>query len=913
MGDGWVWRYSGFDADGEGLREALCAVGNGYLVTRGAMPEAVADGVHYPGTYLAGCYHRAVSQVADREVVNEDLVNCPNWLPFSFRAAEPDAGPWFGTDGFLAQQQELELDLRHGILTRRRRCVDAQGRVTDLEQRVFAHLGRRHLAVLESTLTPRGWSGLLEVRSGLDGQVENSGVARYRDLNRRHLVPVGQGSAAEDTVWLQVGAPDAALRVAMAARTRLRSADGSDVPMRQRQHWAPGLAEQVLTLAVGDGRPVTVEKVVAVCSSRDNTVLDPAQAVRRFAAAAPDSGSLRREQELRWRELWRRCRMSVEFADDSGGPPGDPAHPDRLDADAATGQPAADSTPQAPASGPAPNGLSATLRLYTFHLLQTYSEHSADLDVSIPARGLHGEAYRGHVFWDELFILPFLNLHLPELSRSSLKFRFRRLGEARRAAHEGGYRGAMYPWQSGIDGREETQQLHLNPRSGRWLPDHSHLQRHVGSAVAYNVWHYYQATGDVDFLTGYGAEMLLEIARFWSSLAEFDPVSERYRLRGVVGPDEYHEAYPWSERPGLDDNAYTNVLASWVLARARDALAALPGYRRAELTERLEIEPGELERWHDLEQRIHVPFHDGVISQFDQYQRLEELDWAGYRAKYGDIRRLDRILEAEGDSVNRYRASKQADVLMLWYLFPPEEVDRLLRRLGHRPDPDLMRRTVDYYRRRTSHGSTLSSVVHAWVLSRLDPRAAWRFFREAVASDAHDVQGGTTAEGIHLGAMTGSVDLVQRCFTGLAAERDLLRFDPALPEQLLRLRLNLRYQGRWGLTAELTGDRTRVTVPQDATGAARGGPVRVAIGSAEYRVAPGGSAERTERAGRAGRGERAEAAGADGVAGAAGAVDGHRVGGTRLSGTRLDGTPIDGAPQDGAQRDGAEQQGSAAE
>ncbi|MEU1423975.1 glycosyl hydrolase family 65 protein [Kitasatospora sp. NPDC005751] len=474
------------------------------------------------------------------------------------------------------------------------------------------------------------------------------------------------------------------------------------------------------------------------------------------------------------------------------------------------------------------------MHLNLFHVLQTYSEHSVDLDVGVPARGLHGEAYRGHVFWDELFVLQLLNLRFPELARAVLRYRHRRLDAARQAAHESGLRGAMYPWQSASDGREESQLLHLNPLSGRWLPDHSHLQRHVGSAVAYNIWQYYQATGDMDFLAGPGAEMLLEIARFWSSAAGYHPARDRWSIRGVLGPDEYHDAYPWAEGPGLDDNAYTNVLASWALTRALDTLRLLPGYRHDELVERLRLDAGELDRWREVSRRLYVPFHDGVLSQFDGYERLTELDWAAYRGRYTDLRRLDRILEAEGDTVNRYRVSKQADALMLWYLFSAREVRDLLRQLGYPARHELQRRTTAYYLRRTVHGSTLSSVVHAWVLTRSDRRASWRYFRDALVADLRDGQGGTTAEGIHLGAMAGAVDLLQRCYTGLEIREDALWLDPHLPSALGCLTLELRYRGHWGVL--LAVDHGAVTVslrdgPQD--------PVRIRLRGTTTSVAPG--------------------------------------------------------------------------
>ena len=162
-----------------------------------------------------------------------------------------------------------------------------------------------------------------------------------------------------------------------------------------------------------------------------------------------------------------------------------------------------------------------------------------------------------------------------------------------------------------------------------------------------------------------------------------------------------------------------------------------------------------------------VPFHDGVISQFEGYEQLAELDWDAYRKRYGNIQRLDRILEAEEDDVNRYKASKQADALMLLYLLSSDELREVLDRLDYHFSHRQIPKMVDYYIDRTSHGSTLSAVVHTWVLARANREHAIEFFQQVLNSDIADIQGGTTSEGIHLAAMAGSVDLVQRCFTGL--------------------------------------------------------------------------------------------------------------------------------------------------
>ncbi len=206
----------------------------------------------------------------------------------------------------------------------------------------------------------------------------------------------------------------------------------------------------------------------------------------------------------------------------------------------------------------------------------------------------------------------------------------------------------------------------------------------------------------------------------------------------------------------------------------------------------------ELERWEEISRKMLVVFHDdGIISQFEDYDRLEEFDWEGYRKKYGNIRRLDRILEAESDTPNRYKLSKQADVLMLFYLLSADELREIFRRLNYPFEHETIPRNIDYYLERTSHGSTLSRVVHAWVLARSKRELSWHLFKEALESDVSDIQGGTTSEGIHLGAMAGTVDLIQRCYTGIETRQDILQLNPYLPVELKEIRFDILYRRQW--------------------------------------------------------------------------------------------------------------------
>jgi alpha,alpha-trehalase len=233
-----------------------------------------------------------------------------------------------------------------------------------------------------------------------------------------------------------------------------------------------------------------------------------------------------------------------------------------------------------------------------------------------------------------------------------------------------------------------------------------------------------------------------------------------------------------------------------------------------------------------------VVFHaDGVISQFEGYEQLEELDWEGLREKYGNIQRLDRILEAEGDSTNRYKVSKQADVLMLLYLLSVDELRELLEGLGYQLTAESIHRTIAYYLARTSHGSTLSGVVHAWVLARSDRERAWEFLLQALESDVADVQGGTTAEGVHLGAMAGTVDIVQRGFSGMEARGDVLRFNPALPAELSEVRFSAHYRGH-RVDVTISSDRFRISMrPGPAP------PIKLGVRDKVVDLEPGGTVE----------------------------------------------------------------------
>ncbi|MFC1708802.1 glycoside hydrolase family 65 protein [Candidatus Omnitrophota bacterium] len=750
----WKITYNHFKPAEEALRESLCTLANGYFGTRGAACHAQASKIHYPGTYIAGVYNKLSTDIANRAVPNEDIVNCPNWLPLTFKIG---GGDWLNLGNVTIVSYHQELDLQQGILIKKMRLKDKRGRRTTIEMQRIVHMANPHRAAMSYSITPENYEGWIVVKTALDGSVQNRGVVRYKDLNSVHLKADSMGTFDANGIYLSVLTSQSNIRICQASKINVTCAHRDIDLSQQIVTEENNKISQEFKVLVHKGRRYKVEKTVSIYTSRDKGLKDPLSQAIGCAKKSAGFNSLFESHKRAWSSLWGRFDIKIKGDDYS----------QRL------------------------------IRFHIFHLLQTASIHNTEIDAGLPARGLHGEAYRGHIFWDEIFVMHFFDFHLPEVSRALLLYRYNRLGQARKYAKENGYKGAMFPWQSGSVGDEETQTLHLNPKSGKWDPDYSRNQRHVSFAIAYNIWQYWVRTADLDFIRNYGAEVLLSIAKFASSLCKYDPKDRRYHTHGLMGPDEFHEKKPKSRKPGLKDNAYTNLLIAWTLLKAKEILGALGPRQSQSIIDKLGLSQSELRRWDDISRKMNIIIdEDGVISQFDGYSKLRELNWFLYKMRYINIRRLDRILKAEGLSPDEFKIAKQADAMMIFYLLPLSQIENLFSRLGYNFNKEMLRRNYEYYIRRTSHGSTLSKVVYCYIAHLLGKTAeSMSWFIGILKSDINDTQGGTTKEGIHTGVMGGSIDIIMRGFVGLNIIDDKIIINPNLPDNWERVKFKLLYKG----------------------------------------------------------------------------------------------------------------------
>lgn len=759
--------FDHYDPADERRREALLAQGNGLLSCRASAPEAAAlhtanAGDHYAGFYRAGWYDHATREVNGSKVEMAALVNLPDPFGLSFAL---DDGDWYRLDEIELQRYRQSLTLDSGLLEREL-DFELAGHALQLHETRFVSMATPQLAVLRWELKIPPQVDRLRLRTALDGGVTNAAIRRNQAYEGQRLRDIVLQHEEDGRAALSAGLADEEHRLVMAAQVRT---PGMDLRWRGRQA-EQRLLQQAECRRPADGRLI-IEKRVVVQVDQERPRDDSVARAQLLQQLPGDTfANLQRAHSDAWARLWQRMRIDAD----------DPR-------------------------------LELTLRFHAFHLLQTVSPHSVGHDIGFPPRGWM-EGYYGQVFWDELFAFPFLATHFPELARSLLDYRHRRLDKARERARRLGLHGAMFPWRSACSGEEETPPWQCNPMSGRWMADHTYLQRHIGSAVAYDAWQLYLVTDDETLLAGPAGELIIEVARFWASLVRFDQALQRYLICGVIGPDEYHNGYPGAAEPGLDNNAYTNLMATWTLCRALQVLELLPESRATALAERLKLGMDEPARWRDISRRMYLPFIDeDVLCQFEGFEQLQPppQEWL-----HGDRPRLDWTLEARHDSSDGYQLTKQADVLMAHHLLPQPALGSLLERLGYHHDEKSRRHTLAHHLARITHESSLSKVVCAGALAPVDSQASWAYFQQSLNTDLYAPDNQGTQEGVHLGAMCGSLDVLQRHYLGVRLELDGLHIFPAMPAELGDLTLQLTYR-KARLELQLRGGQLRVVAHAD--------------------------------------------------------------------------------------------------
>ena len=692
-----------------GHYESLFALANGYLGTRGATEEGYR--VRIPGTYLAGLF-----DAVPREVT--ELPNLPDWLNVELELA--------GERFDLSQGKILDyhriLHLYDGVLVRTVRWQSPQGRISKLVFRRFVSVYDHHLAGLRVDVVSENYEGRIRFTSRLDGQVTNSGT--------QHFAPVEASTFGERGIYLISESYEHKYLVVQGASHNVEGhikGEGFANGPRRIDYW--------LELEVRQGTACVLEKLVTTYSSRDRELQET-----------------RKSQEFLLNMVVAHNLSSTKTGFDHA-----------LQAHAGVWH---DRWTQADIAITGPDFDQLALRFAMFHLMQmaSWDDHRS----SVAAKGLSGEGYRGHVFWDtEIFIFPFFLYLFPEVAREQLRYRHYTLPGALRKAKENGYEGAMYAWESADTGDETTPTVGgIDFKTKKPIPILcGQIEQHITADIAYAIAHYLQVTDDREFLEDYGAEIVLLGARFWASRVKYNTAQDCYEIRGVIGPDEYKEH--------VDNNYYTNALARKHLLFAKE-LAQDSSYHR--LLGFWGITKAEVAQWYEVAQKLRLPREGDLLVQFDGFLELSEIDVVKYRDTPGWLQQVYSWREINGAQV-----LKQADVVMLLHLLY-DEISLAEKKANW-----------DFYEPKTMHDSSLSAAIHSLVASDIGlSQEAYKYFQKASRIDlGNELK--NSAHGLHAASLGGLWQATIHGFGGIRIKDKVLYCNPRLPHEWSDLSFRLQF------------------------------------------------------------------------------------------------------------------------
>lgn len=681
---------------------SLMASGNGYMGIRASHEEAYT--VQTRGMFLAGLYHQA-----GKGEINE-LVNLPDVVGVEITLN----GDIFSLLSGTIESWRRDVDFATGELRRSLIWRSPGGMRFAIESRRFASAEKLPLFAMEMTITPLDADATLSLSTGIDATITNHG---RQHLDETQVRVFGQ-HLLQGVYTTQDGRND----ISISAFCRVKGDVQRCFTAKDRR------LMQHNSLCVKAGHRITLEKLVWIeWTSERNTSPEiwGSQALRQLEACAEQGyDALRAETAANWHRWWQRRRVQV-----SSVVPGD----------------------------------QRALDFALYHLRIMTPVH--DERSSIAAKGLTGEGYKGHVFWDtEVFLLPFHLFTEPDTARGLLRYRWHNLPGAREKARRNGWQGALFPWESARSGEEETPEFAaINIRTGLRQKVASALaEHHLVADIAWAVIGYWQATGDMSFMAREGMALLLETAKFWISRSV--DVNGRLEIHDVIGPDEYTEH--------VNNNAFTNYMA-WYNVEQALRFARAQGCADDTFIYRAEYFLQKLWR-PDIQQ-------DGILPQDDAFLSKPVIDLAKYKANAG---KQTILLDYSRAEVNEMQILKQADVVMLMYMLPELFT------------PQTCLANLRFYEARTIHDSSLSKAIHGIVAARCkDPAMGYQFWRDGGQIDLGD-DPHSCDDGIHAAA-TGAIWLgAIQGFAGLSVRHGELHLHPALPAQWKRLAFPLQWQGR---------------------------------------------------------------------------------------------------------------------
>ncbi|GGY93081.1 glycoside hydrolase family 65 protein [Pseudoduganella plicata] len=720
--DPWRLRETAPDTAAHFLNETLFALGNGYIGVRGTGEEGYSGpaGTSMDGTYLNGFYESEPIQYPETAYAlaktNQFMLNVPNAKGIAVYLEDERFDPLQGT----VEAYERTLDLRTGILERTLRWTSPSGRIVDYRSRRLVSFDNKHLLALHVQVTPVNFAGTVRIVATLDGAVKNLEAGDDPRV----------GSAISGPTLALLSAEHDERFAALVQRTHnsgfhLVSATSTHVGTAHDATSAqdgPRLV-QTYTVPAAPGQPIHVTKYASYHSSRDYPEGELLERSRAVLAQAANKGfdALAQRQADYLADFWAQADVQID---------GDDA-------------------------------LQQGIRFNAYHLLQSVGR---DGKTNIAAKGVTGEGYEGHYFWDtEIYIFPYFLYNKPEIARKLLDYRWAGLASARRRARQMSHeRGALYPWRT-IAGEE----------CSAYFPAGT-AQYHINADIAYSIKQYWDVTGDIDWLRASGAEIVMETARIWTGIGSWDRKG-RFVINEVTGPDEYTAL--------VNNNYYTNAMAQQHLrfaATVADKLATEYPADHARIAAAMALAQDEPAEWRRAADAMYLPYDAelGIHEQDDSFLSKKRWDFDSTPPDKYPL-----LLNYHPMVIYRHQVCKQADVVLALLL------------LSDRFTLEDKRRDFDYYEAVTTHDSSLSSCIYSIIAAEVGYQdKAYDYFMETARMDLDDTHG-NTRYGVHTAAMAGTWLGVAYGFGGMRVADGDVRFAPTLPAQWRSYRFHIHLHG----------------------------------------------------------------------------------------------------------------------
>ncbi len=675
--------------------------------------RSVLEGI--PLNASAGTYFAGIYDITGAQVT--EIINAPN--PFSFKVIIDGEKLELGSMDYIDHIRVL--DMKKGMLIRNTLFLNRNKKRFDFQSLRFISRNNMHIACMQIYLTPLDKKCKITVESVVDTAVTNKGLITEGRKKHFHIIDVEKIGRIN---YLCVKTLEKEILLSYASQLNIKK--------ENRIFSAP---HRTFKLWLKKGETVCFTKYFSFFTSKDtNPKRIKNKTVKTLQTAVKkEINRLITEHSKAWLKKWENSNIEIEGAPE----------------------------------------IEKKVRFNIYHLLISADESIKD--VSICARTLTGEGYRGHIFWDtEIFILPFFTYTNPQIAKNLLLYRYNRLDAARYNARLRGYKGAMFPWESADTGQEETPSWYKDTQGNIKNVTTGEFEQHISADIAYAVYHYFVVTKDLEFMIKYGLEIIIETARFWVSRVKFNKKKKKFEIKHVTGPDEYHE--------DVNNNAYTNLMAKWNLETANKLYKMLKQNHRAtvfRLMNKIDLTVKEVGNFRNIANRIYIPFSKkkNIIEAFDGYFKKRKLP----------ILRFDKnhlpIAPKGISNFEKTQFQKQPDTIMAFYLLS----DSFNKR--------LKKENYVYYIKRTLHRSSLSPSLSSTIGVEVgDKTNAYKYFLTSVNIDLKNIYN-NTSEGIHGASLGGTWQAVINGFAGMRIENRVLSFNPRLPASWKKIKFSVKWEG----------------------------------------------------------------------------------------------------------------------